>query len=128
MLTDNFFSSNQSYCSCVVNAKCFVGTADATGNEFAITFQSNIVKDAPVSINQIELYVSALEDDTTISVTAPAYTGSNGPNVRNQISIWLIGSFSSEHAYNSKKYIVKSHSKRSIVKIQKIFPLVDLKK
>ena len=57
------------------------GTADATGNEFAITFQSNIVKDATVSINQIELYVSALEDGSTISVTAPAYTGDFGPNV-----------------------------------------------
>ena len=58
-----------------------LGAADATGTSFVVTFMTNVVLDAPVTVDQIELYVSALSDDTVVNITAPAYNGSNGPQV-----------------------------------------------
>lgn len=57
---------------------------DATGTNFTIVFMTNVVRDIPsnlIEIDQIELYIAPLQRGTEISITAPAYGGRNGPNV-----------------------------------------------
>lgn len=58
----------------------FTGTTDATGLNFAVAFQANIVS-GTVNIDQIELYISALQEGTVVNVTSPAYTGTGAPQV-----------------------------------------------
>lgn len=43
---------------------------------------TNLVQDTKIEIDEIELYISALEDSTFVSVTAPSYDGPNGPDLK----------------------------------------------